>query len=190
MSAGRNGHYRACYFDLVDNVFRGLLRWLRYACVAGAQARRELPDVLALPIQTPDHNVRPCPPAILNGSKASKKIGLRGECKYDSDRERGRARPVTSSTRTEITAAVVDRRRTLARGSSFFGSVPGRAFEKMSRRRWCSYLGAACGHRLLGITGQSSFSLVVVVMVVHRGLARECSSTFPSPLGSYGHPDL
>jgi hypothetical protein len=108
------------------------------------------------------------------GQRACKKIGLRGECKHDSDRERGRARPVTSSTRTEITAAVVDGRRTLRPFSTkrmlsapkrcyvdalrdecggisrsllmdttgarpahrFFGSVPGRAFEKMSRRRW------------------------------------------------------
>ena len=56
----------ACYSDLVDDVFRGLLPWLRYVCAAVAQARRELFDVLALPIQTAGHNVRPCPPGILD----------------------------------------------------------------------------------------------------------------------------
>jgi hypothetical protein len=56
----------ACYSDLVDDVFRRLLLWLRYVCAAVAQARRELFDVLALPIQTAGHNVRPCPPGILD----------------------------------------------------------------------------------------------------------------------------
>src|SRR5450631_1132754 len=70
----RTDNYHACYFDLVGNVFRGLLRWLRYACVAVAQTRHELPDGPApLPIQTADHNVRPCPAAILNGQSACTK---------------------------------------------------------------------------------------------------------------------
>lgn len=56
----------ACYSDLVDDVFRGLLPWLRYVRAAVAQARREPFDVLALSIQTAGHNVRPCPPGILD----------------------------------------------------------------------------------------------------------------------------
>jgi hypothetical protein len=68
MNAGskRDNRY-ACYSDLVDDVFRGLLPWLRYVCAAVAQARRELFDVLAaVPIQIAGYNVRPCPTGILD----------------------------------------------------------------------------------------------------------------------------
>jgi hypothetical protein len=39
----------ACYSDLADDVFSGLLRRLRHACVAVAQGERWLPYILGLP---------------------------------------------------------------------------------------------------------------------------------------------
>jgi hypothetical protein len=41
--------FHACYSDLVDDVFGRLLCWLRHACVAIAEAGRELPDILSPP---------------------------------------------------------------------------------------------------------------------------------------------
>lgn len=40
--------FHAFYSDLVDDIFGRFLRWLRYACVAVAEAGRELPDILSL----------------------------------------------------------------------------------------------------------------------------------------------